>query len=621
MTVNAGPTRVRQPYGIRWWNEDATRVASALHSSATSIEAWSWHRRYLNLVCARYMTGRELPAVYGYSMSRRPAPLASMTAQWAAPALNIIATCSDVYSARIWKNRPFIMVSPQAGNFQARLRSQRLSRWNDGMFYELGLWDMKELAGTDSTTVGDGLVKVYRGMDGKITTERILSDELLVNEDEALYGKPRSLIQRVWVHREELLDRFGKDPKKRAAIERANGVWPGFYGANRGEEDILPLLEGWRLPRASGAPGRRVLSVGDILLDDTKWTRPRFPFARLIFRPLSLGYFGQGLAEQLLPLQAEINREMEAIRENHERMAWPRWMNPIGSQVPDQALDGRSGGVINHMPQLRPEPVTIDANRPEAYQYLEGLIVKALKRARISEQAAAGAKPAGLNSGAALMAWAQIDDAAHADVGQRDEDFVTDLFTLLRDEAEEVKPTVMVPGRNAQQIKWEDVRLDNDAYVARAFPMSRLPQLPAAKLQQISDWYADGIITKQDKMRLEQVPDTQGYAALATAPRDYIEATLDEIVETGRYQPPDPDMDLAAALQISQARYQLEKREKTPRDRLEKLLQFRAHVHELIEDLGGVGPMSVGLQPPPGAPAPPPPQAGPSQGPPQQLAA
>jgi hypothetical protein len=270
---------------------------------------------------------------------------------------------------------------------------------------------------------------------------------------------------------------------------------------------------------------------------------------------------------------------------------------------------------------MRPEPVIANSNNAETWQYLEGLIMKLFKRARISEQAAAGTKPAGLNSGAALMAWAQLDDSAHADTGQHQEDYVTDLFQLLRDEAEDLKPSVMVPGRTVQQIKWEDVRLDNSAYVARAFPMSRLPQLPAARYQQIADWYADGIIDKATKLRLEQVPDTQGYANLAAAPRDYIEATLDEIVETGKYQPPDPDMDLAVALQVVQARYSLEKREKTPRDRLEKLLTWRAHCQELIEDLGGVGPNTVGLQPPPGAPAAPPPQVAPSQAPPQQLAA
>ena len=117
-------------------------------------------------------------------------------------------------------------------------------------------------------------------------------------------------------------------------------------------------------------------------------------------------------------------------------------------------------------------------------------------------------KPQGLNSGAALMAWATIDDTRHVDLAQRFEDWVTEVAKLVFSVAEEIKPKVTAPGRFGQVIDWEDVRLTFDpndltssAFRARAFPMSRLPRTIAGREQQISDWLANGQITRENAMR------------------------------------------------------------------------------------------------------------------------
>jgi hypothetical protein len=124
--------------------------------------------------------------------------------------------------------------------------------------------------------------------------------------------------------------------------------------------------------------------------------------------------------------------------------------------------------------------------------------------------------------------------------------------------------------------------------------MSRLPQLPAARLQQVADWYQDGIIDKSTKLRLEQVPDTQGYANLFTAAEDNIHRTIDLIIEDAEYEPPEPYQDLKKGIQIGQSRWLQERDRKTPQDRLDLLMQLVMQAQELTEQ--GNPPPTVGIQ-------------------------
>ena len=502
VTLNAGVrTDGAERLQYRWWNEPEDQAAGALTVAAQNIEKWNWSRRYLNLTCMRYMTGRELSAVYSYSMARRPGNLIRtyQNAEWKAPSFNLIATCADVYSSRIWKNRPFIQVIPIAGDFKARVRSKKLSRYSDAVFEETKFWPQFEMMGVDCMTTGDGFFKVREGIGadgGRIAIDRVLADEILVNEEEAQYGNPRSMIQRVFMHREELFYKYGRSAEQKNAIERAPSAFPGFYfGSDLNYRDIVPLVEGWRLPGADkdDENGRHVLAVGDCLLDDSKWKKKRFPFARCQFRPMSVGYFGQGLAEILLPIQAELNRSDEAIWESARRCAWPRSILDTNAKVNEASLAGRAGGVVKWTSggsAQEPKFIVTETMAPDFYENRNQWIQKGFKRARISESASSGEKPQGLNSGAAIMAWSTLDDSAHADLGQRAEDCVTDVADLVFDLAEDIKPRVRASGRTVQEIDWNDAKMSRNAYASRAFPMSRLPQLPAARLQQVEDTLA-----------------------------------------------------------------------------------------------------------------------------------
>lgn len=618
---------------LRWASADKGKVASLLTTTAVAIEKASWQRRYLALTCYRYMTGRPTAPGFSYSMASRSAGMNALyrSAEWRAPSFNGIAQIADVLSTRIFKARPFLQVTPIAGDFKARMKSKKLTLWIDGMFHELRLWDLVELCGIDSMTYGTGLIKVGEGLHNKPAIWRVMSDELLINEEEAVYGAMPDTHQRVFLHRSEAMARFGSKPEWERAIKNAPSVHPGFASSQLDTKDIIPLIEGWSCPLPGEKNGRHVLAIGNTSLLDETWDKPKPPFAVLRYKQLGMSYFGQGLAEQLLPLQQEVNRTMAAIWENLRRIAWPRVVVDTGSGVQESSLSDKSGGIIKSSSGTAGvsfiNPV---ANGPEVYGWLDSLKKMMKERARISDTAATGTKPPGMNSGIALEKQSQIDDEAHADLGQRLEDFVEQIGELLVDVGEKLRPSVTLPGRRVQQIDWDGASLSRDSYSMRAFPMSRLPQSIAGHQQQIDTWFADGEITKATKMRLSQVPDLEGYTNLANASEDCIEMSLDHMIEEGEFVPPEPFFDLTDALRIAQSRYLLEKNEKTPQDRLDLVLKWIAVVQELQGEASeppaigpgaaAPGPQPVGVQGGPAA-APPPPQATPGMPLPQQLAA
>jgi hypothetical protein len=126
------------------------------------------------------------------------------------------------------------------------------------------------------------------------------------------------------------------------------------------------------------------------------------------------------------------------------------------------------------------------------------------------------------------------------------------------------------------------------------------------------------------------MPDTTGEIRLMTAGDDLIDATLDEIVKTGKFVSPEPYDDMGAAIARAQSRYWLEKRlnkgKPEARKMLRQLQAFMAALSTQMESgqqfLAPPAPSpGPGIVAPAGAPAAPPQQSAPTLPPPALPAA
>jgi len=604
---------------LHWWNQpkarDATasKAARALTAAAEMIEWHTWRDRYAAFVCAQLMTGRAIPSAFGCSLSDRSSR--AMKSTWSAlfhpPALNVVALCGDVLRNKIFKNRPFLEWIPERGNWEAKSASEEMTLLTDTAFSKVKAWPLVEQAGDDCMTYKSAWAKVaIERVAGKndVRLHRVLDEEILLTpEDAGSFLSPRSMIQKVFVNREDAINTYGVDkagkelPDVKRALEHAPHVYAGFYDGGFDYGHVVPLVEGWRLPLPDGTPGRHILAIGSVALVDEPWKRERFPFAKLNYLDVGSSYTGQSLAEITMPIQREIDRLTMVIAEGQRRQAWPRWSYTVASGITPDMFEGP--GCIPTNDGTYPQLLKQDAVAAELYRERDGLIQKAMQRNGISSNAAQGERNAGLSSGLAIMADMQVDDSRHVSTMQRQEDFVQDIGELVIDAYQEARIPIELPG--GRTMDWDAVKRARKICRARPFPMSRLPTLPAARAQQIQNWYDDGTIDRRQKAKLENMPDKLGFVDAYTASEDWIEKTLDKIVKTGKYHPPLPYADQKRMLSVAQARWMQEAINETPDDRLQLISLFIAQVMEMPPqpDQGGApapmaGAQAPGQQPP-----------------------
>jgi hypothetical protein len=606
----------------RWWDADEASLPTKLAGVASNLESYDFERRARNLVFARLATNRDLPNIYGLSLTRTNVRALDFT-DWRAPVFNVCGSAVETLVNKVGRNKPWILFLTDGGDFRARIAGKKRSRFVDGVFHETDTYRLTRQACQDALTYGDGFIKATASLDGQtIVHDVVLPDELLIDPWDALYfGKwPRSLIHRTFVSRTELLSIYGDDEGARFAIETAPGSYQGpmWQGpTSNGNTAMVAVLEGWKLPDADGTPGRHVLCISDkIALVDEKYKRTRFPFARMTCVSAGRGFWNIGIPEILGPFQSNINRTQVVIDECQRRMATGRWLVPKTSGVTDDQLGSKAAGIIRHAPGQAPQFITPGAVPPELYAHLDKTIERAYKRVGISELAAQAMKPAGLNSGEALRAFESAESERYVTLGMSLEDLVVDIAKLDLELAEEIRPKVRAPrGGGIDVIDWRELpTLKTDA-VMKAFPISSLPTSPAGRLQRAAEMFQTGQISKEDYLRIIDYPDTASVIELQTASRDAIDWMLDKIVEDGVFESPEPYMDLALAITVAQNRYLRERTQGCPEDRLELLRRFMDSAKDLQGQIqgapaGGPVPMSIAQAGAAGLPPPVPPVIG-----------
>lgn len=569
----------------RWWNESPDQAGRALMSAAEAIEYATWRERYMSFVCARLMTGRSMPGSFGCTMSDRSMRAAGTTwdAQFNPPALNVIAAAADVFQNKVYNSRPFLRFENKAGTYKAELIAEHQTEFVDALWDELGMWNMMLMAGIDCMTFPSAFVKVGVGIDDKIEHQLVKSDEILIQPTDMNHGNPRSLIQRVFVNREDamvLAERLPKEKRESAksAIMRAQSARSGYYKAQIAYDDVIAMCEGWRLPLPDGTPGRRVLAVDGYTLAYDKWEMDRFPFAKLSYQPVSGSWMGQSLAEIALPLQRKLDRVAMTIDELERRNAWPRWKYPANSGINPDMFKGP--GFIPYSINPGPEPIQGPAAHKELYQQQLTMVQWIFQRLGINQGSQAGETPAGLNSGIAILAFNQVDDKRHISLCEAQEDFVTDIGKLDIAIAEEMDLKVTIDGKTKRWSEFADGKKNKP----RAFPMSRLPTLPAARYQQIENWSLDGTITHREKMRLLGTLDTKGFMDQYVASDTLTHKKIDDMLDSGEYSPPTPYGNLQGQLTIAQARIQQAEIKGASPDKLRLVAIFISALVEMIDD-------------------------------------
>lgn len=569
----------------QWWKEKEDSLFMHMFGVVNQIEEQqSW--RYLNNIrYARLYANYELLGFYGTLFSQA----ARMPLNNNRLTLNVTKACVDTAAAKIAKNRPKPLFLTSGGDWSEQRRAQKLTKYCEGMFDAAGVYKKGPMCFTDSGIMGTGVAKVYANKDkAQIDVDRVLPDEIIVDEADGMYGEPRCIYQRKYVDRDVLIEMFPKfESKIRSATVGVKGDSQAATSAN-----LIKVIEGWHLRSGESAKdGVHAIAIENATLTKEIWNKDYFPFAFLRWSPKVVGFWGGGIAEELVGIQLEINKTLRTIQKSIDVACVPRVWVENSSQVNTNQITNDVGSIGKYT-GTPPVFSTAQALSPEVYAHLQNLYNKAFEITGISQLSASSQKPKGLDSAVALREYQDIETERFILAGQRYEEFFMDIanigIDLSRDLYEELKKegkdlkVKVKGGKFLETIKWKDVDMDNDKFIMRVYPTSLLPNSPQGRLQRVQELMQAGFIDKEVGMSLLDFPDVEAYMSLQTAAIDDIKMILENMIEKGEYQVPEPQMNLDLAQKMVQSAYLRGKTDNVPEARLELLRRFMDDVNELM---------------------------------------
>lgn len=510
--------------------------------------------------------------------------------------LNVVRSCVETAGSRVAKNRPRVLFLTTRGDFELQQKAKALTTYMTGAFEIGDVYEEMAKVFRDAAIFGTGLLRLYLDVEEPaIRAERCVVDEIAIDDMEALYGKPRQIHQTRLMDRDrlrELAKQWREVERLPADIEQAiaEGPAPLSRLSWRNQSHMLRVTESWRLPSAPRAgDGRHAIVIDGATLVAEPYDKPWFPFVAFHWSPPLLGFWGTGLAEELYGIQREINRLLKDIQDGNRLTCNPRVFVPIGAKVSKSSLSNEVGGIVEYDGAQPPVVVAGMGMAPEVYAQLDKLYARAYEITGISQAAATGRKPAGVEAAVAIREINDIETERFVLCAQRYEasflDVARRIIEMSRDFYLAGGAGLRVKGRAkkfVESIDWKDVDIEDDRYQMQVWPASLLPSQPGGRFQRVSELVERGFVTKERAMGLLNFPDVEEAVSLATAALDAARALVDR-AQRGETVEPDEYMDLELVFSTAQASYLRAHAEGASPDERERLRRLLDDVRGLLE--------------------------------------
>ena len=574
---DAGALNVKQ----RWWLQDDKDIYKHVWRIVNSIED---NQQFLRAAYARFAAMYSNMEFLGLSskMFSRTALNSFFNNRLS---LNVIKSCIDSAASKIAKNKPRPLFLTSDGNWSQQRRAKQLTKFMDGIFEEMNIYEMGQRAFVDAAVFGIGILKPYY-QDGKFKVDRVFPEELTVDEADAIYGDPQQIHQTKYISRDVLCEMY---PEYSGQIMSAMSFVRADM-AYRSAADRIAVRESWHLKSGINAKdGKHTIIIENCTLLAEEYTKDYFPFVFYRWNPRVFGFYGMGLAEELVGIQLEISKILTNIQRSIHLVGVPRVWVENSSQVNISAIINEPGTVGKYTgtpPVFQTQP----SMAPDVYAHLENLFSKAYQITGISLLSATSTKPAGVNAAVAMREYQDIESERFMLVAQRYEKSFMDLAKIVMDiakdvyangEGENIKTNVKTKNF-VETIKWSDVNMDADKFIMRVFPTSLLPSQPQGRLAQIQELTQAGFISQDDARSLMDFPDLEGVMSLYNAARDDIMMLIEDMIENNKYQSPEPFMNIQMAALLVQSAYLKAKQQSVPEERLDLLRRFMDECQEML---------------------------------------
>ncbi len=559
-----------------WWeSSDGNKAAALMLTSAAYLKETQAYRYRQAAVYARLYGNQSLYSFAGANINKLDETKGLPPDR---PTFNLIQSVVDTLVSRISQSRPKPVFLTDDADYKQRTLSKKLNNFIQGEFYQTETYEKSAICLRDALVEGTGAIHIYETEDNKVGLERVLLTELLIDPNEAMYGEPRQLYRMKLVDRQVLIAAF---PHMKAKLEVAAKAYPDNSGdSSKTVSDLIMVVESWHLRSSKKSKdGRHMLACSAGYLVDEDYDKDDFPFVFMHYSPRLLGFWSQGVAEQLMGTQSELNSILFTISRSIRVMGVPRVLVEDGSKVSGTSINNEIGTIVKYR-GTKPEFVVSNSNAADLYAERDKLIQYGYQQSGVSALQASSQKPQGLDSGEAIRTYDDISTDRFASLSRRYDNFFIDLAYQIIDLAKDIairdgKYSTVYPNKNGiREVDLPKAALLEDTFVIQCFTQSSLPKDPAGRLQKVTEMIQSGMITLQEGRRLLDYPDLEQVEKLANASEERILQILDDIIETGKYTPPDPFMDLIKAEELTTQYINLYSQAKLEESKASKLRDF-----------------------------------------------
>lgn len=574
-----------------WANaETDEQLATELCGTASYLKTNQTYKARQDAANVRLYCGLS---VYSYAGSNVSSFDRTKTLPDDRPTFNLIQACTDTLVSRIGQDRPEPKFLTDGADYKQRHLAQRLNQFILGEFYQTKAYDKAIKILRDAIVMGTGVLKVYEGEDGKVCVDRVMKTHLFVDDNDTINGEPQQLIQIKLMDRDKLIANSPKKAEK--VIEGTPNSYPdNSQDSGRTITDQIMVVEGWKLPSGPDkeAPGykagRHTIATVNGVIFDEEWHKPKFPFVFMNYSDPYLGFFGQGLATQLFGTQLTLNRILYTIAQAITLVGVPRVFMEQGSKVSKTAINNQIGVICTYS-GVKPSYEVAPCNAPELYAERDKLIQYGFQQCGVSMMQASSQKPEGLNSGASIRSFDDISTDRMATVAKKYSDVFVELAYQIADVAKDIaerdgKYQTVYPNKDGtKEIDLPAMKFLKDPFVIQCFSESSLPRTPAGRIQTVTEQVQAGMLSIKEGRRLMRFPDLEQNERLDNASEERIFKYLDDIVENGKYTPPDSFMDLQLAMQLTVQYINLYLAANLELAKADKLRMFFAQCQTLIQ--------------------------------------
>lgn len=264
------------------------------------------------------------------------------------------------------------------------------------------------------------------------------------------------------------------------------------------------------------------------------------------------GYYGQGIGDILYSVQVELNYLLMKIQ-TLMTLATTQVFLEAGSKLNKQTLTNVDFAAHEYT-GAPPIFHAVQSVSPEYFEQSRYYYNIAFELCGISQLAAQAAKPAGLNSGRALVEMNDVQSRRFQDITNRYDDFHVNLAKMYADLVEDVfertgKYSVLSRDKNSVSLlDFKEIKLDEKTSMVIPFPTNFFSSTPTAKYQQVSDMLRDGFLSREQASVAMDYPDTEAITSVYNAPFDYLNLCVERMIEHGEPQHPDPVSNLGLAM-------------------------------------------------------------------------